>query len=202
MTFSLLFIVSMAWFAFAYAVKGGQGAYFFKNWEKENPLSHKLSSTLIVSVGLCLATVFYQLNLGVAPLAWQSVLLVMMGWVLSIAPSLGEEYGALMLRPDNYAAWMPDIKTVHIFGRKFQWKEGHEYGFKKAIQRGVWIGACMTAVTGYVPFIYFSLAFVPLAYFCLNYASRKILDPWAWSEVVIGAVCYGIPFAMMVGGNA
>ncbi len=194
------FVLFTILFALAYAIKGGQGKYIFPNWERENPLSNKLTSTLIVFITVAFVTVFLQVNIGVGQLAWHSVGLFALGWLLSIAPSLGEEYGAIMARPDKYGEWMPQIKSIRIFGRKFQWVEGHMYGLKKAVQRGVWIGACMTAVTGYVPFIYFSLAFVPLADLCLNYTPKKIFDPWGWSEIAIGAICYGVPFSMMLEG--
>lgn len=196
----LLYILAPILFGVAYAIKGGQGKFIFSNWDEENPLSHKLSSTIFVFLTVSFVTVFFQVNLGLGNEAWQSIGLFVIAWVISIAPSLGEEYGAIMGRSDKYAQWMPKLETIRLWKWKYQYIEGHAYGLKKAMQRGVWIGACMTAVTGYIPFIYFSLAFVPLAYLCLNHAPRKIFDPWGWSEIAIGAVCYGIPFSMMVEG--
>ena len=214
------FILFPLFFALAYAIKGGAGHYFFTNYDRENPISNKLTSAIGVFLFLSFITVFYQVNIGLGNHAWQSVLFVTLAWLVSIAPSLGEEYGALLGRKDEkYGKWMPRVKsfrlpkwlgrflfehtnfiTVTETGYKITWVEGHEYGAKKAVQRGVFIGACMTTATGYVPFIWFSLAFVPLAWLCLNFAPRKWLNPWAWSEVAIGAVCYGVPMAMMIGG--
>ena len=130
------FVLFTILFALAYAIKGGQGKYIFPNWERENPLSNKLTSTLIVFITVAFVTVFLQVNIGVGQLAWHSVGLFALGWLLSIAPSLGEEYGAIMARPDKYGEWMPQIKSIRIFGRKFQWVEGHMYGFEKS--RSTW----------------------------------------------------------------
>jgi hypothetical protein len=214
--FILFFIIAVM--SVAYAIKGGQGKFIFPNWETENPISNKLSSVVCVFVLISFLTTFYQVNIGIGITAWQSVGLFLVGWVLSIAPSLGEEYGSLMGRSDKYAAWMPKIKFLNIpsFAGRFlfdrvsfvsrniegkyrvEWIEGHEYGVKKAVQRGVWIGACMTAVTGYVPFIYFSIFFVPLAYFSLNFVPKIIFDPWGWSEIAIGGICYGVPLSLHI----
>lgn len=178
-------------FAAAYAIKGGQ-------WD-DNPISHKLASAGSVFITLCFYTVYTQSNLGVLDSTLLSILAITLAWIVAVSPSVGEEYGALLGRTDEkYGKWMPKTKTKRIFGKDFNWIEGHEYGVKKGIQRGVFMGALMTLATGYIGFILASFTFVPLAWLALNYAPKKYLDPWGWSEVLIGAVCFGVPFALMM----
>ena len=190
----ILSIITFIWFAIAYAIKGGQGKSFFRNFKKvrdshpilERLLDGKVLSTLMVLIWACFATVWTQSNIGGMDTAELSVVAITLAWLLSVAPSMGEEYGAI--RNDKNS---PYLKYPEDFGR--------EYGIKKAIQRGGFIGACMALATGSLLFIVSAaLLFVPLAWLALNYAPAKIFDRWGWSEILIGGFVYGLPMAAVV----
>lgn len=178
-------------FAVAYAIKGGQGDDVLSNWNKVRSrnkvlnrlLDGKVLSTALVLIGCAFYSIQAQVNLGLGSNATISVLFIGIAWLLSVAPSLGEEYGSIR----------NDLSS------QYQLYFDREYGLKKAVQRGVWMGAMMTLATGYVGFIVASFAFVPLAWVSLNYIKGfKPFDAWGWSEVLIGAVCFGLPMGIMV----
>jgi hypothetical protein len=187
----ILSIITVIWFAIAYAIKGGQGKSFFRNFKKvrdshpilERLLDGKVLSTLMVLIWACFVTVWTQSNIGGMDTAELSVVAITLAWLLSVAPSMGEEYGAI--RNDKTSPYLL------YFDR--------EYGIKKAIQRGVFIGACMALATGSLLFIVSAaLLFVPLAWLALHYAPAKIFDRWGWSEILIGGFVYGLPMAFLI----
>lgn len=195
----IIIAISMCVFAFAYGIKGGQGEKIFSNWSKKVDISHKLASLAIVILFCSFTTVFLQINLGVGT-AWQSIFYICIAWLVAIAPSMGEEYGALMGRDYPVDENDKGIKKIRIpvINKTLRFRREIEYGVKKAIQRGVWMGAIMTLATGYIPFIWFSFLFAPVAAICLNYAPKIILDRWGWSEIFVGGIVFGLPFGLMI----
>lgn len=194
-------------FAMAYALKGGQGDDLFRNWHRtknSHPvfkilLSAKTSSIALILIGLSAYSAMFKANLGIGETALQSVIFVTIAWILSIAPSMGEEYGALLGKGypvDDNDKGMVTIR-IPIINKEFSWRKEIEYGIKKAIQRGVWSGACMAVATNSMLYIWFSFLFVPLAAISLHYAPRIIFDRWGWSEIAIGAIVYGLPTALI-----
>jgi hypothetical protein len=194
-------------FAMAYALKGGQGDDIFRNWHRaknSHPilsvlLSAKAASTVIVLIGLSVYSVIFKTNLGAGETALQSVIYMTIAWIISIAPSMGEEYGALLGKGYPVDENDKGISTVRIplINKELSWRKETEYGIKKAVQRGIWMGACMAVATGSTLYIWFSLLFVPVATLCPHYAPRDILDRWGWSEIAIGAIIYGLPTALI-----
>lgn len=182
-------ILSPLIFAIAYAVKGGQLGHIIPHVEtlrKRNKVFNRLFdgkvlSTLILLIYTSFITVYYQVNLGMLPSAWMSCIAIVLAWLGAVAPSVGEENDALM------------NKGAYVDSPEF----GRVYGIKKALQRGVWMGALMTLVTGYEGFILASFLYVPLVWLALNYTPDKVLDSWGWSEVLIGVVLFGLPFYLM-----
>ena len=193
-------IVFMVLFAIAYAIKGGQPSKIFTNWEREVSLSYKASSMFFVLIVCAATTVFYQVNIGLMPYAWQSVLVFVLAWIVAVAPSMGEEYGALLGKSYPVDANDRGIQSVKIpfIKKPVTGRKEIEYGVKKAIQRGVWMGACFTVVTGYTGFIWASLLYAPVAALCLHFAPNKIFSPWGWSEFAVGAICIGFPFGLYI----
>lgn len=192
-------IICITFFAISYALKGGSGNLFpwwdnlrHKNKITERIMDGKVISTLLVFAFALLATsVLVSDRGGLYGVPEYSVILIpallfALGWLVSVAPSMGEEHGAI---GRIGKAWGPYIDKG--FGR--------DYGIKKGIQRGVFIGACMALATGYIPFICFSLLFVP-AVFIGQQLSWWILkrDGWVLSEPIIGALVYGIPTALWI----
>lgn len=212
----ITYIVCFVVFAFLYAIKGGSGPYVFEWWNKirhtnaitERLLDGKVISTIGAFVFALIATadlVTLNGDRGVAEYTVNTeiALKIAAAWLLSVAPSMGEEHGAVgttQLAWGDYLRWMPDQRRIKIFGKViFSYLEGREYGVKKAVQRGVWIGALMTLATGYIPFILFSFLFVPCVFAGqeLYYRLTKQKGPVSWvlSEPIIGGVVYGLPMA-------
>ena len=227
MTTILTVLYFMVLFGVAYAVKGGQSDDVLTNWNEvrnrnkvlERLMDGKVLSTILVFLGVSAASLFLPATFGIFSSIWTSSLMISAMWLLAVSPSMGEEYGALLGKgypvDDNDKGFekikIPSfLKFLSNNEKKvknsdgeynityyLKWRKETEYGTKKAIQRGTWMGACMTVGTASIPFIYFSLLFVPLAFLALNYAPNKILDGWGWSEVAIGAICFGIPMGLI-----
>lgn len=148
-------MIEILFFTLLYPLKGG---FFFEKGDR------------VLSVIAC-AVFCYFMGLD---------MLIPLAWLVSIAPSVGEEMGAY-------------IGKGQYIDKGF----GKEYGIKKGIQRGIFGGAVLTAVTGYVPFIWFSLLWMPLGYVGMNMGEKFKFNGWAFSEFLIGAFCYGVPFYLM-----
>ena len=173
-------IITIIYFAVLYAIKGGQAPKVFTNWGYVRNKSWLFDRLLD---GKVLSTILVFL-FGFVFIGWIPAILLSIGWLISIAPSMGEEYGALK-----------NDKNSPYIARGF----GRWYGVKKAIQRGIFSGAIMALFTGNIDFIIASLAFAPLAYLSLKFGKAIDKDGWAISEMAIGAVCYGLPISLMIG---
>lgn len=188
------FIITII-FAFLYALKGGSGKDIFPWWSKfrsKNKFTERLLDGKIISTaGAFLFALFFNVEIvsisggafGVPEYAVRFIpaVLFALGWLASVAPSMGEEHGAVG-RISYW--WGPYIDKG--FGR--------EYGIKKALQRGVWMGAIMALVTGYIPFICFSLLFVPSIFIGQEIVYRLTgRDGWSIAEPIIGALVFGLP---------
>ena len=178
------FILIVLICGFLYAIKGGSGASLFKNWNYvrgknkllDRLLDGKTASTLgmIVMAIILTGDVYYALALPVA-------------WLLAVAPSMGEEHGAI----GDYKEWWGPYRLKQF---------GRDYGIKKGIQRGVFMGALFTLVTGFTPFILFSGLFVPLVWMGQSLNRLILKEPgWTLAEPLIGAFVVGVPLALWVG---
>jgi hypothetical protein len=170
-------------FAVLYAIKGGSGNVF-KNWNKVRERSKVLNvlmggkflSTLIVFL-------FAALISGGQP---ELAIFIPLAWIIGVSPSMGEESGAIGRIGEAHGEY------IEYFDRR--------YGILKGIQRGVFMGACMTVATGYVPFILFSLLFVPCTFIGQDIYYRITgKDSWVLAEPLIGALVYGLPMALWLG---
>ena len=189
----LISILTIITFSIAYAVKGGQLVYFIpkisnlraKNKIYDRLLDSKVLSTLIVVLYSLLFTSFNPLLVGLF-------------WLIAVGPSMGEEHAAIMGVTNRwYSVWMPEKKSITLFGKTFEWIEGNEYGVKKALQRGVWMGAAFALLTSATVFITFSLLYVPLVYLGFYLGRKFNQDGWMIGEFLVGAVCFGIPFSLI-----
>lgn len=182
-------VVSCVVCALAYAIKGGSGAEVFTNWnrvrEKNSVWDRLLDGKTLSTIVMFLLALCY-VPLGVAAL-------IALGWLAAVAPSMGEEHGAV---GDYKGGWGPYLTALRGDGSgKVQF--GRTYGVKKAVQRGLLMGSVMTLVTSYLPFLVASVAFVPCVWAgqCLNQIILK-KQGWTLSEPLIGAVLFGIPMGM------
>lgn len=176
--------ISFIFFAFAYTVKGASIPWIVRKLEKLKSKSSVLDK--ILSADAVASAMVFLFSLIIIQDIKASALLAVGFW-LSASPSMGEEHGAVG-------------RIGNSWGEYIDKGFGRSYGIKKAVQRGVWIGACMALATGYIPFICFSLLFVPCIFIGqeLNYRILK-KDGWAIAEPIIGAFVYGIPTGLYMG---
>lgn len=144
-------------FSLAYLIKGGQF-----------PVTNgKALSALLVFSYLINSTTDLTLSL-----------LATAAWLLAIAPSMGEEAGAI----GRIGHWWGKYKDAGF---------NRSYGVLKGVQRGAWMGAMFSIVMGsaslFVPVL--AIGFVAAhfigqeLYFRLN--GR---DDWKYSEAILGAL--------------
>lgn len=162
-------ISSMVVCSIAYILKGGQGDNIFKNW-------NNVAITKLGNKGLSLLFVIACLSLCsffVDKINWVDVFLISVAWMGSVSPAV--------------------MFTSAVLG---DFKESLKDGFV----RGSVIGACMALSTGFIWFIPFGWLYGIVAYlgFKLKLTFWK-LDAWAWTEVMIGAFCFGIPMGIYLG---
>lgn len=200
----LIYIACTAVFAALYAIKGGSGYRFFPNWnyvrEKNRVYDRLLDGKVITPLLACL---FFYIATG----DFGHAVLFAGAWLLAVAPSMGEEHGAIgrfdFEELGRHDTLIDKIKhsTTALGGylRKDQTHRGRFYDVKKGLQRGVWMGAFMTLATGFIPYICFSFLFVPCVFVGQEIGYRITgKDGWALSELIIGAVLFGLPTAIML----
>lgn len=131
----------------------------------------------------------------------QTGLLFGLAWFIGVCMSMGEEAGAIGRWGSAwgpYLKWMPETTFYRVpkplkpvLGRDvFPIQEGQLYGWKKGLQRGVFLGALLTLATGYTPFILAGASF-PVAYFLgssLTYLITKRPKSWTCAEPIYGAI--------------
>lgn len=166
-----MIFLCIPFFSFLYAIKGGFLASLFK---------FDISSKLLSST-LCAVFMYFMTGDGLFSVLFTT------GWILSVAPSVGEEHGAIG-RSDK--AWGPYIENKDF---------GRSYGIKKALQRGAWIGAMMALFTGYVYFIAFSVFFVPCVFIGQEFSYRVMKrEGWLYSEFLVGLFLFGVPTTLFL----
>lgn len=187
------FVLTLLFFGLMYALKGGQGPEIFDNWKEvrsRNPVFERLLDGKVISglLVLMFALVKTATHVGGAEyiLNYGPAILFTAGWLAAVAPSIREELRAVF----------GQSKSLYIKHGEF----GREFGIKKALQRGVWMGAMMALVTGYTPYICFSALFVPIAWGCYQLRKEKIGPKyWAVMEALTGALMFGVPTALWNG---
>lgn len=101
------------------------------------------------------------------------------GWTMSI----GEEVGAVgrfKKQWGEYIDWLGPVK-------------GKLFGWKKGLQRGAFLGACLSLAMYSIPYgeiIIIACALFPAIYFLGNELYYKInkTDSWLYAEIIYGAV--------------
>lgn len=177
------YLMICSFFALMYALKGGSGKDVFPWWTKlrnKNKFTERLLDGKVISTAtIFVISMFFTIDISTS-------LLFSAAWLAAVAPSMGEEHGAIGT-------------STHWWGKYRLSGFGRSYGIKKGLQRGVWMGACMALATGYIWYIPFSLLFIPCVfigqeiYFRLNGS-----DSWVLSEPLIGAFVFGLPTALML----
>lgn len=171
-------------FALAYALKGGV-LELFRNYERVRENSRILAALLNAKF----LSIFPVLAAGLIYMdVWWQPVAILIAWLVAIAPSMGEEHGAV----GDFKGALPAYLERGISDR------GRSYDIKKALQRGVWMGACFAVATWNPVFILTSLLFIPCIWAgqSLNYLILRERG-WTLAEPLIGAVCIGLGFLMM-----
>lgn len=164
-------MISIIIFTLLYSIKGGW------HWRipKLKSLDHGVMGFFLD--GTRLSSILALIYIAVMADDPIKGLLFGLAWFVGIMMSMGEEAGAV----GRYGhAWGPYIDKG--FGR--------EYGVKKALQRGVFLGALLTLATGFTPFIVAGATF-PIVYFAgstLTYLIEKRPQSWPYAEPIYGAM--------------
>lgn len=171
---SILIVIACA---ALYAVKGGQHGRFKRMGgnalgisydSKGNPIGKLHLDQRIyqfLTDGKTISTLGFSL-LCLNPLAG-------LAWLVGVAPSMGEEAGA-------------------VGGYKGNWRpEGATWGWKRGLQRGVFLGAMLALALNDTLMIIAGASF-PLCYFLgisiQQYRTGKIIADWHLAEWIYGAV--------------
>lgn len=112
---------------------------------------------------------------------WLVGLLFAGAWFIGWIVSLGEEIGAIGRFGKN---WGPYVDWLGA-------KAGRIFGWKKGLQRGVFLGACLSLAMYSVPFnelLIITCTLFPLIYFIGNDLYYRVhkADSWFYSELLIG----------------
>ena len=196
----MITLICILFFAAMYAIKGGWLGVLFdvdkaseKHWFLDFALEGAYLSGFLVSVFMLFAFAAQVgwSDTGDAVYEFRAVgvcLLIGLAWFVGVRPSMGEEAGAV---GDYKEAWGEYID--HGFGRA--------YGVKKCLQRGIYMGALLTLVTGFTGFI-IAGASMPLVYFIGNCLGRWINSErgWSYAEPLFGAV-FGCAFSSYLQGG-
>lgn len=145
----------IALFSLAYLIKGGQ--FPIRSGKA-------ISTGLVFAISCNYHEVFQSLIVSAA-------------WLLAVAPSMGEEAGAIG-------------RIGHWWGKYLERGFDRRYGVLKGVQRGAWMGAVFTvagATTLSIPLM--SVGF-PLAHFLGQEAHWRIhgRDDWKYAEAIVGAL--------------
>ena len=175
-------------FSAIYAVKGGSLGYIpgFKKLKESNPVTDFiLDGTRLAAL---LAGAYMFAHVGMSEGAQFAL-----AWFLGTIVSMGEEAGAIGHYRKHwgpYVEWMPEAVRLFKFrGKEYFTRRGVIYGWKKGLQRGVWMGAALTLATGYPGFILAGLTF-PFCHFIGQSLWFRLTgkDSWVLAEPLIGFV--------------
>lgn len=209
-------IIICAFFTLLYAIKGGSGKTLFPWWKKlreTNAFTERLLDGKVIStIGAFLFGLVYTAHMvtpdggafGVPEYdldVMAAAKFALIGWLAAVAPSMGEENGAIGRVGHawgEYLEWMPKVKDIDFFGQTlFSYSEGRMYGIKKGVQRGVWMGAMMAFALGSTVFIPYSLLYVPCVFIGQELYYRLTgKDSWVLTEPLIGLFVFGLPIAL------
>lgn len=188
----------MLFFAIVYSVKGG--------WHWRIPglkrLDHGIAGWVID--GTQLSCILVAILVGFILSPFVGAFFGLMLWIGQNA-SMGEEGGAIGNYKEQYGPYLA-LKPEPVFWRLrgrtlLSTREGVIYGWKKGLQRGVWLGFPLTVFTGLTDFVLWGLAWPFLMYagnslnVVLNSGKKNYKRGWHLAEPMIGAVCIGIPAA-------
>jgi hypothetical protein len=164
-------------FAVLYAVKGGQHKFIpgvTKLRKSGKVWDRLLDGKTVSTLGAFLFGLWILNPLGALFLAF--------AWLIAVAPSVGEEIGAV----GGYrGGWGPYLEKG--FGRS--------YGAKKAAQRGVWMGAAFALALGSTWPVLTSLLFVPCVWFGVSieqFRHERVDVDWHIAEILVGGLCIGL----------
>lgn len=178
-----MLILCILFFAALYAIKGGWLGKIpgFNGFMRSNKVLD------FVLDGTRLSSLLAGLFAGQFMPAPQAALFGL-AWFVGVMVSMGEEAGAIGRAGRS---WGPYIEWLGGKGRAFGWKKG--------VQRFVFMGALLALATGYTGFIVAG-AFVPVIYWLgstLHYLIHR-KDSWAYAEPAVGAL-FGLVFYLAQG---
>lgn len=181
-------MIEIPLFSLLYALKGGTHAKWrnrLKSHDQSIPeatiwflTDGKVLSTLgVFFYGLISTSTLVTLNPPVYEGDVLYALSLAFFWLLAVSPSIGEEISAV----GGYkGAWGPYLE-----------KFTRSYGVKKAIQRGVFMGAMLVLATGNIWMIALG-SLMPVCYYAgtslMQKKTRLVNAPWNYGEWIFGAL--------------
>ena len=172
--------------ALCYAIKGGSLGEVIKKW---NDIRESNKVLDFIMDGKVLSTILFGLATGAFLMDAVLGFSFALAWLVSMAPSMGEEHGAI----GDHKGPLPVYLERSVTHR------GPKYDVKKALQRGVFTGAVFTAFTGFVPYIFASLLFVPSVFVGQSIHRLIKKEPgWTLAEPLIGLTVVGLPTAAFI----
>lgn len=170
-------------FTIAYMIKGGwlgkiQAVHNFeqKSWLNGRIVDGKVLSTIIVFL------------FGLFTVDFSEGFILSIAWLLAVAPSMGEEAGAI----GRINRWWGEYKDKQFT---------RSYGIKKGLQRGVWAGAMFSIALG-TPALFVPI--LGLGFIATHFTMQEIYfrihkrDSWAYAEPAYGALI-GLCVAIVLG---
>lgn len=171
-------------FSFMVAIKGGLLGFIVKHLGVKNQWEKIVSLPVLnfITEGKFISAIASGIFIG-AHTEWLVGLLFAVAWFTGWAMSIGEEVGAIgrvRLNWGPYVVWLGS-------------DEGRKLGWKKGLQRGAFLGACLVLATYSIPMnevIVIACALFPVIYFLGNELYYRIhkSDSWFYAELLFGAV--------------
>lgn len=118
-----------------------------------------------------------------------------LGWLLGVAPSIGEEIGAV----GGYRGhWNYNDKDSWFLSKYIKIKDIRLWGFVSGLLRGAFLGLCLS-ITTLNPYFILAGACFPIAYFVgvsiRQRIEKLIAVDWHLGEWILGAIIGGALYA-------
>lgn len=179
-----MMIICTIFFALMVSIKGGLVGHIAAQFGLAEQWAKITSGkyTGFISEGKVISGVLSAIFIGVQT-DWLVGLLFGVAWFVGWVMSVGEEIGAVGRIGHN---WGPYVEWLGA-------DKGREFGWKKGLHRGVFLGACLVLAMYSIPaneVIIIACALFPAIYFLGNEIYYRInkTDSWFYSEFLFGAV--------------
>ncbi len=216
----LYFLMVLLSCAVLYAIKGGQhrkmrlylehkagiehhadgsvmGSMTIPQWLWHRFLDGKLLSAFLFGILFLILTSSYQGNMVYTFVegAWWKFLLAVGLWLAAVSPKMGRIAGMIGGYKGN---WDRDEDP---YDDPIESALQAAEGWKQGLQRGVFIGAMMALLFWNPLPILFGALYPATLWAGISieqFRTKTIAASWVWHEMICGAVCFGLPIAIII----